>query len=136
MEEKKSTVNFGEHLMLDGYGGDAEKLNDRERVLKFLDDLPERTEMKKIMKPSIKDFPGNALKDPGGYSGFVMIAESHLSLHTFPKRKFASADVYTCKNGMNTKVIIRYFKELFDFEEIEVNFVKRGTKYPQENIID
>jgi hypothetical protein len=35
---------------------------------------------------------------------------------------------------MDTEFIVRYFKELFDFEDVEVNFVKRGTKYPQENV--
>ena len=40
MEEDK-TCNFGEHLTIDGYGGDPAKLNDREVVFKCLADLPE-----------------------------------------------------------------------------------------------
>lgn len=134
MEETKETINFGEHLMLDGYGGNPEKLNSRELVMKFLDDLPNQTGMTKIVEPVIKDFPGNDSKDPGGFSGFVMIAESHISVHTFPKRGFVSADVYTCQNGMDTDFIVQYFKDLYELKDVEVNFVKRGTRYPKENI--
>lgn len=136
MEEKKSpTCNFGEHLTIDGYGGDPEKLNNRENVLKFLEELPEKTGMHKIIEPVLKEFTGNNIKDPGGYSGFVMIAESHISVHTFPNRKFVSVDVYTCKNGMDTEFICNYTKELFNLTELEINFIKRGTKYPLKNLI-
>jgi S-adenosylmethionine decarboxylase len=135
MEEKNTPFsNFGEHLTIDGYGGDPAKLNDRETVLKFLEELPEKTGMHKIIEPVLKSFEGNEIKDPGGYSGFVMIAESHISVHTFPNRKFVSMDVYTCKNGMDTEFICNYAKELFNLEEVEVNLIKRGTKYPLKNL--
>ncbi len=133
-EIKDETINFGEHLMIDGYLGNPEKLNDKNLVYDFLNDLPEKTGMQKIMDPVIKEFPGNKIKDPGGFSGFVMIAESHLSIHTFPKRKFVSADFYTCKNGLDRDLVIRYLKEAFDLGDMEINFVKRGTKYPKENL--
>lgn len=103
-------------------------------MLKFLEDLPEKTGMHKIIEPVIKEFAGNNIKDPGGYSGFVMIAESHISVHTFPNRKFVSIDVYTCKNGMQTEFICNYTKELFGLAELEINFIKRGTKYPMKNL--
>jgi len=133
MEENK-TCNFGEHLTIDGYGGNPEKLNNREIVFKCLADLPDKTGMHKIIEPVMKEFPGNDLKDPGGYSGFVMIAESHISVHTFPKRKFVSMDVYTCKNGMDTQFICDYVKELFELNDLEINHIKRGTKYPTKNL--
>jgi len=134
MEENK-TCNFGEHLTIDGYGGNPEKLNNREIVLKLLSDLPEKTGMHKIIEPVMTEFPGNDLKDPGGFSGFVMIAESHISVHTFPQRQFVSMDVYTCKNGMDKDFICQYIKDLFELEDLEVNFIKRGTKYPVDNIV-
>jgi S-adenosylmethionine decarboxylase len=134
MEQTGATCNFGEHLTLDGYGGNPEKLNDLQCVLDCLSELPEKTQMHKIIEPVVKSFAGNDLKDPGGHSGFVMIAESHISVHTFPKRKFVSADVYTCKNGMDKDFIVEYFKEKFELQEVEINFIKRGTKYPLQNL--
>ena len=48
-----------------------------------------------------------------GVTGIVVIAESHISIHTFPARGFLSADVYSCKNGMNAKFIVAYLKKIF-----------------------
>ncbi len=119
--------------MIDGYGGNREKLNDRELVLKCLDELPELTGMGKLSKPEIYYAKGNGGKDPGGWSGFVIIIESHISIHTFPARGFFTADVYTCKNGMDTKFIVEYFTRQFGLQDIEQNFIKRGTRYPDRN---
>jgi len=85
--------------------------------------------MKKLSTPEIYFAKGNDIKDPGGWSGFVVIEESHISVHTFPGRGFLSADVYTCKNGMDTNYIKNYFKKTFELKELETNFIKRGLKY-------
>lgn len=127
-------MHFGEHVTLDGYGGDKEKLNDKDFVLSCLVDLPGLLDMKRLSEPEIYFAPGNGGKDPGGWSGFVVIEESHISLHTFPARGFISADVYTCKNGMNVSYIEKYFKDKFSLQDIELHFIKRGTKYPVNNV--
>ena len=127
-------MNFGEHLTIDGYGGNKEKLNDKELVLRCLNELPDELGMKKLSKPEIYFAQGNNSKDPGGWSGFVVIEESHISIHTFPGRGFISADVYTCQNGMNTSYILDYFTRQFDLKDIEKNFIKRGTRYPDKNL--
>ncbi len=116
--------------MIDGYGGSFEKLNDRDRVLKCLNDLCEELNMKKLSNPEVHFAAGNGKKDCGGWSGYVVIYESHISIHTFPEKGFLSADVYSCKNGMKTDLILKFFKKAFDLKEIEQNFVKRGLKYP------
>jgi len=133
MSEMKQ-AHFGEHLTLDGYGGSYEKLDDRELVLLCLLELPEKLGMHPLAEPVVYAAADNQLRDPGGWSGFVVIAESHISIHTFPKRRFVSIDAYTCKNGMDTGIAIEYFKEKFDLDETETNLVIRGKKYPQENL--
>jgi S-adenosylmethionine decarboxylase len=126
--------HFGEHVTIDGYGGDEQLLNNQDVVLSVLNDLPELLDMHKMSKPEIYFSEGNDIKDPGGWTGVVTIAESHISIHTFPKRGFVSADVYTCKNGMDTEYIFNYFKDKFKLQELETNFIERGKKYPPENI--
>ncbi len=126
--------HFGEHLMIDGYGGSYEKLNDREVVFRCLNELPEELGMTKLTQPVVYEAPGNGAKDPGGWSGFVVIAESHVSVHTFPARGFVSIDVYTCKNGLDNRYTVKYFKDAFDLKDTEENFVQRGKKYPQHNL--
>lgn len=124
------TINFGEHLTIDGYGGDYDKLNNKDLVMKILTELPAKLGMTPMIDPVIKRAEDNGIKDPGGWSGFLMILESHISIHTFPGRHFVSADVYTCKNGMETETILNYFKEMFDLSDVEHNLIKRGTRYP------
>jgi S-adenosylmethionine decarboxylase len=126
--------HFGEHLMIDGYGGVQEKLDSEELVFRCLNELPEELGMTKLTRPIVFRAPGNSGKDPGGWSGFVVIAESHLSVHTFPARGFVSIDVYTCKNGLDTRYTEKYFRDLFGLQELEVNFVERGTRYPTANL--
>jgi S-adenosylmethionine decarboxylase len=124
-------MHFGEHVTIDGYKGSAEKLNDKELVFNCLNELPAELEMSKLSEPVVYFAPGNDQKDPGGWSGFVVIAESHISIHTFPAKGFLSADVYTCKNGMDVDFILNFFKQKFDLQELETNFLKRGLKYSE-----
>lgn len=116
--------------MIDGYRGNQKKLNNKKLVEKILSDLPRKLKMHIVMGPVVRFIKGNDKKDPGGYSGFVVIAESHISVHTFPARRFVSADVYTCTDELSKNFIIKYFKKSFDLKNMEINFVKRGTKYP------
>ncbi len=128
VEEQK--INFGVHLTIDGYRGNKQKLNSFELVYNILNQLPEELGMKKLTTPYVVIAPPASEKDEGGISGFVMINESHISIHTFPQKSFVSIDVYTCKNELNSNRIINYFKETLELEETEVNIIKRGTKFP------
>jgi len=63
-----------------------------------------------------------------------MIAESHISFHTFPKRGFVTIDVYTCQNELDTDKLTREFTDFFKLQDVDEYIKKRGTKYPAENI--
>ena len=115
--------------MLDGYGGSYEKLNNKDLVANILYDLPTKLGMRLLSEPVVYFAEPNHIKDPGGWSGVVVIAESHLSIHTFPEKGFVTADVYTCKNGMDNEYIIKYLTNAFELKDTEINFVKRGLKY-------
>ena len=130
-----STYHFGVHLTIDGYGGNPEKLNDKALVLKCLAELPEKIDTQILGGPEVYFAQEGKSKDPGGWSGFVVIAESHISIHTFPKRCFVSADVYTCNTeDLNQALVTDYFKNAFDLADVEVNVINRGTRYPSCNI--
>ncbi len=136
LPEAAAAPGFGVHLTLDGYGGCQQLLGDGDHVLACLNELPERLGMHKIAEPSLVELGDLSPKDPGGVSGFVMIAESHISIHTFPLRGFVSADVYTCQNSLDTDRICQYFAEAFGLQDLEINVVRRGTRYPQRNIYE
>lgn len=128
-------THFGEHVTIDGYGGSPKRLDDKELLTSVFDELCVALKMHPMIKPKIISAPDNQIKDPGGLSGFVIIAESHISIHTFPKRKFISADVYTCRNGLDKEFVANFFKKKFMLKEVETHFVKRGIKYPAHNLV-
>jgi S-adenosylmethionine decarboxylase len=102
---------------------------------KILNELPERLGMEKLTEPVVKYAEPRNIKDSGGYSGFVMIAESHISIHTFPKKKFVSIDAYTCKDDMDKDGIEKYFRDAYELQETEVQFFKRGLNFPKSDLV-
>ena len=139
--EVSSTITFipsyfGEHITLDGYGGDPQRLNEKEKVSSALSGLCDALHMHPLMEaPMVVSGPDNHLKDPGGWSGFLMIAESHISIHTFPRRRFISADIYSCQTGIDQALIVSFLTDAFCLEDVETHFIKRGLKYPEHNVV-
>ena len=87
---------FGQHLTIDASKCDIKKLMDYSLVYDILNKLPEKLGMTKMMLPHVvKWLDAGATID--GISGFVMIAESHISIHTFPEKKYAFIDIFSCK---------------------------------------
>ena len=128
------TGRFGLHLTLDGYGGDPERLGDPEVVRAWLDELPGVLEMNKLIQPYLVEVGAQNEKDPGGITGFVLIAQSHLSVHTFPRRGFVSADIFTCQDHLDQGLIRRSLVTTFRLGDVETNFIERGTRYPLVNL--
>lgn len=120
--------------MIDGYEASCGSLDNRTLVFEVLDKLPEEMGMKKLSPPQVFWAPAISKKDSGGWSGFVVIQESHISIHTFPRRGFISADIYTCQNNMDTEKVQKYLRKAFSIKDMEINFVKRGTKYPEKDL--
>lgn len=134
MSKKKiKNIPFGLHLMIDAYNCDPKVLSDANLVYHILDILPGKIRMRKLTKPYVVFAAANDKKDPGGWSGFVMIQESHISLHTFIKRRFITTDVYSCKK-FDPKKVIDYFKKAFRTQDVEFNVETRGKKYPPRDI--
>jgi len=130
------TIQFGYHMTLDFYGCPLERLTDMSLCYRILDELPDILEMKKLSPPFVIDAGSNEAdggKDPGGISGYIVIAESHISVHTFAKRGFVSMDVYSCKE-FNYKTAEDFLTEIFNPQDKEIHTIDRGTRYPTRNI--
>lgn len=132
-KKKEKFIPFGLHLMFDAYDCSPKKLNNKNLVQKILDTMPKELGMKKLTEPQVVFANPNGKKDPGGWSGFVMIQESHISIHTFIKRRFVTADIYSCKEFDANKAL-EYFKKEFGTKDFEFHLEKRGIRYPSENI--
>lgn len=62
-------------------------------------------------------------------SGFVMIAESHLSIHAFPEQGIFKADVFSCRN-FDLVFATNRLKEFFGAQEVETEFIPRSGREP------
>ncbi|MEM4389803.1 MAG: adenosylmethionine decarboxylase [Candidatus Micrarchaeia archaeon] len=121
---------FGPHLMLDLYGCDRKKLEDINFIYKFLDELPSTIGMTKIMPPYTFSYTGTKPED-WGISGIVLIAESHVSIHTFPEKEYASVDVFSCKE-FDTDATAALIAQAFGAKKVEKNFLMRGREFPKD----
>jgi S-adenosylmethionine decarboxylase len=126
--------HFGEHVTYDGYGGDPDLLDNQAEVAVALTDLVRDLNMTVLGGPEIYLAAARDGKDPGGWTGTIVLQESHISVHTFPARGFVSADVYTCQNGLDINAIRSHFRRRFSISDDEVNFLKRGTRYPDRDL--
>ncbi len=123
---------FGPHLTIDLYGCDAKLLGDMAHVYRILDEMPGLLDMKKISKPQVLPYEGSkGTFDKGGISAFVIIATSHISIHTFVHQKYASVDIFSCK-AFDTDKATRYISEKFKAKKTETNLLSRGREFPKE----
>jgi S-adenosylmethionine decarboxylase len=130
----KPTEQFGVHVMIDGYGADPRLLADQPYLLSLLHDLPRELGMHTICDPQLVEVGPMNPKDPGGISGFVMIAESHISFHTFPNRGFVTMDLYTCQVGMDAEWAAKRLKQAFGLTDADVFVQQRGLRYPSQDV--
>ncbi len=120
---------FGQHLMMDGYGCDQSILMDLDRIYDFLSRYPGEINMTKIMPPYVFKYSGIVPED-WGISGFVLIAESHISVHTFPEKLYLSLDIFSCK-AFDTDAAIEHIKKIFDIKKVEIKLLDRGLEFPK-----
>lgn len=130
------TGRFGLHLTLDGYRGAPARLGDPELVRAWLDRLPDVLGMRKLIEPCLVEVGPQGAKDPGGITGFVLIAQSHLSVHTFPRRRFVSADIFTCQDELDQDGVRQSLITTFELAEVESQLIPRGTRYPLVDLDD
>lgn len=128
MGMNKPEFGFGVHLMMDGYGCNRSALQDINLIYDFLDDYPDKMDMTKIMPPYVFRYNGSVPED-WGISGFVLIAESHISVHTFPDKQYLSLDMFSCK-PFDTQRAVDFVKKHFEIQKCEIKVLDRGQEFP------
>jgi len=124
-----AAMGFGPHLVFDGFDCPRERLEDLGALYRLLDGMPDRIRMTKIMPPYV--FRHGLPDDPaGGLSGFVLIAESHISLHTFPGRHYVNADIFSCET-FDVEDALEALGEAFAPARVEWKLLDRGREFPK-----
>ena len=120
---------FGPHLILEAYGCPKAALADLSIISQALDAYPEKLDMTKIMPPYVFRYSG-AVPEDWGVSGVVLIAESHISIHTFPDKGFVTLDIFSCRE-FDIQAAIDYFCQIFKPESYEKQVLMRGREFPR-----
>jgi S-adenosylmethionine decarboxylase len=64
--------------------------------------------------------------NPFGISGVVVIAESHLTIHTWPEYRYAAVDIFSCGDVLKPEVAASYLVEQFAAERASAVEMQRG----------
>ena len=115
------------HLVIDGYGADPGYISDEGRILTFLQEYPHAISMTPISLPQVRTFRGKVSTD-WGVSGFILIAESHISVHTFPDRGYVNVDIFSCKY-FNPEKAKAEVVDMFALDKIVSRILERGLEY-------
>lgn len=120
---------FGPHLMIEANGCKKHRLTDMKLLANILDKLPVKMDMTKVMPPYVFEYQGLVPED-WGLSGIVIIAESHLAIHTFPDKGFLTVDIFSCKD-FDIDMAIKEIQEAFEPETMEQQLIMRGREFPR-----
>ena len=123
-------MQFGPHLMLDLKSCNPAKLSNLELIFTILNDLPDAIHMHKITQPYVFPYSGLVPEDKG-ITGFVVIAESHISIHTFQEKNYAFVDIFSCKD-FDCNTAARYVIEMLESDKPEISIVQRGIGFPRD----
>ena len=109
---------MGEHYLLDLYQCDADKLDDEQLIKKLLHDAAYCAGMTILDTITHKFYPQ-------GVTGIVMLAESHISIHTWPEDRKAAVDVYTC-GDCDSALACQIIRTQLNSKDFTIEHVKRG----------
>lgn len=65
---------------------------------------------------------------PEGVSGVLLVAESHLSIHTWPEKNYAAIDFYTCGTAPDIASITEVLQQALQTTSIRTQTIQRGPK--------
>lgn len=110
---------LGTHLLIELKECNAEVLKNLEEVRDALVSAAKEATAT-IIDVSFHEF------SPFGVSGMVVIAESHISIHTWPEYSYAAVDIFTCGDIIKPEIAADYLIRRFESKSPSVVEMKRG----------
>lgn len=114
---------LGSHLLVELKDCSSEILNNLDEVRSAMVSAA-RESGATIVDVSFHEF------NPFGISGMVIIAESHLSIHTWPEYGYAAVDIFTCGDIIKPVDAARYLIERFRSQNPSIVEMRRGMLNP------
>lgn len=111
---------LGRQYFVEMYDCDANLLDDTEFIGKHM--LQAALEAKAtVVQQFFHQF------SPYGVSGTVVIAESHINIHTWPEHRYAAVDIFTCGETLDADKGISYLAHWLKAGKIEQKQINRGA---------
>jgi len=110
---------IGLHLMVDGVYSEPVGRATVERILR---ELPSLIGMSILLGPYVVE----GVPENPGWTGFVVIDKSHISVHTFTETSTVSIDVYSCK-PFDAEKAVAYLKDMISFKEVYTRTLARDA---------
>ena len=110
----------GTEWIVDAHDCDPEALRSRPRLEGLLARIVAELDLVTVATPVWHVFP-----NPGGITGLVVLAESHLTCHTFPEYALATFNLYRCRPGASWPWAQR-LEETLGAARVSVRSVARG----------
>ena len=112
--------SLGRHILVEYYGCDVNLLNRASAVKEVMEDAA-RAARATVVESFIHQF------SPFGVSGVVVIAESHLTIHTWPEYGYAAVDLFTCGDEVDPWKCYYYLHEKLKAKHATTIELRRGT---------
>ena len=119
LSDQQKLTHQSKHLLLELYRCDYEKLNDES----FLRCTLNRAA--KLAKATVLNLVSNKFK-PHGVTAIALLAESHISIHTWPESNYSAVDIFTCGQNMKPELASQYLIETLKAEEHFLRIIKRN----------
>ncbi|MEM0160210.1 MAG: adenosylmethionine decarboxylase [Thermoplasmata archaeon] len=114
----------GIHIILDFYGVDEEILNYVESMKPIFENTAKEAKLTKISSDYYQF-------RPKGCSGIILLAESHLSFHTWPEYKLVTLDIFTCGDQKQAYSAFYILEKYLKPTKVSQCIIERGTDAPE-----
>lgn len=110
---------LGTHILIELYDCNSKTLNDPQIVEDIMKDAAVKSGATIVSSHS-------NMFNPHGVSGVVIIAESHITIHTWPEHGYAAVDVFTCGDKVNPWIVKDVMEESLGAKRCSAMEMRRG----------
>lgn len=110
---------LGRQILVEYYDCDSDVINDVSQIESILLEGTRKSKAS-IISHNFHKF------SPHGVSGTVVIAESHVAIHTWPEYGYAAVDIFTCGETIDPWIIQEHLKVCFNSTNVSCMEMKRG----------
>jgi len=124
LEKKQQSTYLGRHILAEFFDCTPNILNNMQRIEELMTNAAIECGATVVQKCF-------HMFNPYGVSGVVIIAESHLAIHTWPELGYAAVDLFTCGETCDPKIAYEYLKDSFGAGTATYSELKRGIINPE-----